>query len=171
MWLAYLRLYWNITPNSLSSLHCGMLCILHSSSTNLFYGWWVLCTFQDYLTCSYFQTNLKKLPFTSGDWSTPSFHKGIAISSAYLKSMSTPCDWILRPFRKTLNKYGPLTDPWVEPLLTSFHSPTKLLSYTTLCCLSERKLRYNSEYKDWEQDFKAYQRIRHCIQLSNFYQF
>ena len=93
------------------------------------------------MTWGFFETSVKKLPTTSGNWSTPSFYKGITIfvSSAYLKSISIPSNWILRSFRKTLNKSGPLTDPWVVALLTSFHSPTKLSLFTTLCCLSERK--------------------------------
>ena len=60
-------LYWNITPNSLSLRHCWTLFILHSSSTNPFYAWWVLCTFLDYMTWSFLETNVKNckpLPVT-----------------------------------------------------------------------------------------------------------
>ena len=106
-----------------------------------FYAWRVLCFFQDYVTWSFFQTHVKIAHhfrwLINSIFSTTGFNT-IFVSSAYFKSVSTLSNWILRSFRKTLNKKGPLKDPWVVPLLTSFHSPTKLLLYLFQKRLSER---------------------------------
>ena len=76
-------LYWNITPNSLSSLHCGMLCILHISSTNPFLRKVNSLHFLGLHEIEFSTDQHEKLSTTFGDWST-SFP---FLSSAYLKSI------------------------------------------------------------------------------------
>ena len=84
----------------------------------------------------------RNVSITATDWSALSSHIGITILvlSAYLKIILISFKWIFKSFNKTLNKYmhGPLTDPWVMPLLTFLQSPTTS-KYTTLCCLPIRK--------------------------------
>ena len=69
------------------------------------------------------------------------------VSSAYLVRSLSWQHWVTsRSSKNRLNKYGPLTLPWVVPQLTSFQSQT-VLWQTTLCFLSDKKLTYSTSWQ------------------------
>ena len=71
----------------------------------------------------------------------------IEVSSAYLVRSLAWQYWVtLRSFKNRLNRYGPLTLPWVVPQLTSFQSQT-VLWQTILCFLSGKKLTYSTSWQ------------------------
>ena len=71
----------------------------------------------------------------------------IEVSSAYLVRSLAWQYWVTSTsFKNRLNKYRPLTLPWVVLRLTSFQSQT-VLWQTTLCFLSEKKLTYSTSWQ------------------------